>query len=105
VTLTVAENPLLADLISGAVPSEEFTRSQGMQLAAWVTAWLTSAQETYLVYEAGILDEEVWQARKSQAARALGNPTVRSVYDRTRTNYVENFLNALDEAIVESDGE
>ena len=107
VTLAVATNRELADLVSGDVPWEEMTSSQRIQLGAWFTAWLKSAEEAYLQFESGVLDEGVWLARKSQAVGLLGRPHMRRVYDAATDGgtYVSEFVITMDQALAERNGE
>jgi cytochrome bd-type quinol oxidase subunit 1 len=102
ITLAVATNPGLADLVSGDVPMANATESQRNQLATWESAWLKSAEEAYLQYEAGILDEEIWLTRQNQAVSLLSRPWIRGIYEGIKDeNLVAAFAYAMDQAIAE----
>jgi len=102
ITLAVATNPGLADLVSGDVAIERATESQRNQLAAWVSAWLKSTEEAYLQYEAGLLDEEIWLTRREQAVAMLQRPWIRGIYETIKDrNLVTRFADTMDRAIAE----
>lgn len=99
ITLSIATSPDLARLISGEVSREEMTSAERMQVAAWSTAWLKSAEHAFLQYQSGILDEQIWMTRKNQAMQMLENDHFHHLYERNRALFVPDFIAQLDEAL------
>ena len=101
VTLSVATSPELARLISRDVPLEEMTDGEELQLITWFMAWLKSAEHAFLQHKAGILEDEVWLARRSQALDMLERrKKIRSLYEWNRDYFVPEFVSDFDEALI-----
>lgn len=50
--------------------------------------------------ESGILSEEIWLARKSQALGMLYSENFRSAYERNRKIFIPGFIAEIDEALM-----
>ena len=99
IALSVATSPDLARLISGEVPIGEMTRTERMQFGAWIAAWLKSAEHAFMQRQSGILSEEIWLARKSQALGMLNSENFRTAYEQNRKIFIPAFVAEIDEAL------
>lgn len=100
ITLSVATSPELARLISRDVPLEEMTEGEELQLVTWFMAWLKSAEHAFLQHKAGILEDEVWFARRSQALDMLEREKISLLYEWNRDYFVPEFVSDIDEALI-----
>ena len=55
-----------------------------------VYAWMTSLQQDYLEYKAGLQDEQWWQVKLSTIATILSFPASRNVWRGTSRHYFSN---------------
>jgi hypothetical protein len=70
-----------------------------MQFGAWFAAWLKSAEHTFMQRQSGILSEEIWLARRSQALGMLNSENFRLVYEQNRKIFIPGFIAEIDEAL------
>ena len=99
ITLAIATNPGLAELLFGEAVIESASPAQRTQMVTWFTAWLKSAEEAYLQYRSGLLDEEIWLTRKANLFQLLIQPKLRYLYD----NFAEGTLVAAFKSMVDSE--
>lgn len=101
ITLSVATSPDLARLLSRETSLEEMTGSERMQFAAWFVAWLKSAEHAFIQHQDGILDEEIWLARRNQAIGMLEREKFVYLYQTNKENFVPAFIAHIDEVLNE----
>lgn len=77
------------------------TGSERMQFGAWFAAWLKSAEHAFIQQQDGILDEEIWLARRNQAIGMLEREKFDYLYQTNRENFVPAFIAHLDEVLNE----
>lgn len=66
----------------------------------FVRGWFQRMEAQFALYNAGILNEEVWQLRRGYAKAMLDNPVLRESWDLEKQNSM--FTNAFIESIEHS---
>ena len=102
ITLTVATDDELADLITAAVQGD-LRLVQDLRVRAFVTAILRNAEEAYLQFQEGRLEYEYFEARLKGILFILSNGASAAVYAEQKAEglYDPSFTDALDRAIDE----
>ena len=99
IALAVATTPDLARLLSGDISLEEMSRAERMQVGAWTAAWLKSAEHTFLQHQSGILDYEIWLARKTQVIGLMDIDVLLTSYENSKDLFVPGFIVEIDEGL------
>lgn len=100
-------NPALLEAISREVRGEELSVAQEYVLSQSFGARMKLAEESFLVYRDGNLDEEVWLTRAEIALFNLANEHNRRRWaDRRESGwYVQDFVRYIDFELSERYGE
>jgi hypothetical protein len=89
----VEVNELLGDggvvsnlVYRAAAGADEFSEYEQYLLHRFVRGWFQRLEAQFALYRAGILDEEVWNLRRSYAKAMLGNPVLRTSWELDKGN-------------------
>lgn len=104
--LALATNPQFADLWARMGAGEELSPVEEAQVSGILVIALKLAEESFMAYRDGRLDEEVWQTRAALALNLLRRESSRKYWEGARTQgaYVPGFVDWLDTALVERYG-
>ncbi len=107
IPLALMTNPQWADVFDRRIAGEELSSAEETQYFAYSVAVLKLAEEAFLVYRDGRLDEEIWQTRANFALNFFSFEQDREVWEINRGsgNYVPGFVEWFDAALVERYGE
>ncbi len=105
--LSLMTNPQWADVFYRRNTGEELSPAEETQFFSYFVAVLKLAEEAFLVYRDGRLDEEIWQTRANFALNTFSREQDREVWETNRGsgNYVPEFVEWFDAALVERYGE
>jgi len=103
IALTVAGNTELAELLAN---NSEFESSERLRLAALLTALLRNAEEAYLQWEDGRLDQDYLDRRLSGVLSFVRSGLMRDVYlgQKRSGTLDQGFTDYLDRAVTERFG-
>jgi hypothetical protein len=107
-TMSIATDSEVARLLSPNLDWSAMTESEQEQLTGFYSSLLRIAEEAYLQYRSGALDEDVWQGRLNQTLRVIyARPNLRRIHEgmmelnRDAPGYTRDFLVLLDNAYQE----
>lgn len=105
IALATATTPDLAELMYGETDFDTMPKPERYRIFAWITAWLKSAEESYLQYENGVLEQEVWLSRRSNVINLLQEKNLRAAYDALGPGtLVTGFADEIDRGLAEASG-
>ena len=63
--------------------------------------WFQRMEAQFALYQAGILDEEVWELRRGYAKAILGNPVLKGGWEMDKGNsmFTQAFIKSIDSTI------
>lgn len=94
----LGDGGLVSNLVYRAVAGEDtFSDYERYLLHRFVRGWFQRLEAQFALYQAGILDEEVWNLRRGYAKAVLGNPTMRASWELDKGNSM--FTKAFVESI------
>jgi hypothetical protein len=95
----LGDGGLVSNLVYRAAAGEtEFSEYEQYLLHRFVRGWFQRLEAQYALYQAGVLDEEVWQLRRGYAKAILGNPTLRASWDLDKNNsmFTVSFIESIE---------
>ena len=101
-TLAVAmgSNPQVADLLVRANRDYRgLSSAERAQFGGVMTAALLGAEATYLQYQRGNLDEEVWHRSLAAIRSGMATPGMQAWWNGVRVTYTSQFQAIVDEAV------
>ena len=108
IPMAMATDPQFADFYRRVMTGDELDPSETMQATGILVTGLKLAEESFIAYEEGRMDEAIWQTRASFAlGQFRGGGSSRAIWEliRERGNFVPEFVDWFDAALVERYGE
>jgi len=101
IPLAAVMNPQWAGLLARMQAGEELTSSEQMQHFLYLVVVLKLAEEAYIAYDDGRLDDETWLTRAALALNTFDseNNRERWAYIRTLETFVPRFVSWFDAAL------
>jgi hypothetical protein len=83
----LGDGGLVSELIYRAIqPEQEFSEYEKYLLHRFLRGWMQRMEAQYALYQAGILDEEVWLLRKGYAKAVLNIPLLEESWRLEKEN-------------------
>jgi hypothetical protein len=90
---------LVSELVYRALqPDQEFSDYELYLLHRFLRGWMQRMEAQYALYQAGILDEEVWLLRKGYANAILKTPALAESWklDKENSMFTKSFIAAIE---------
>jgi len=101
----LGDGGLVSELVYRALqPDQDFTEYELYLLHRFLRGWMQRMEAQFALYQAGILDEEVWQLRKGYAKSVLNIPVLADSWqlDKENSMFTKAFVVAIESS---EDGE
>jgi len=107
VNLLKVRNLQFAEVMTRLEAGDELSPAESYQVIDYLLSVLKVAEESFISYKAGSLDEDIWLTRASAALAHLQDDRSRAMYIsiRDRGSLTAEFTNWLDVASIERNGE
>ena len=102
--LTVLSSPHLADVYSQQVQGEELSIADELLLSQYFAATVKAAEESFIAYRDGRLDEEIWRTRAKLVLDMVASVHSRDLWEDRRDTgwYVQDFVDWFDAELAEA---
>jgi len=96
---TLGDGGVVSELIYKVLNDPDGLSSYEKYLAhRFCRGWFQRMEAQFALYQAGILDEEVWQLRRGYAKAILGNPVMKQGWESDKGNsmFTREFIRSID---------
>jgi hypothetical protein len=99
---TLGDGGVVSKLVYKALSDPGALSSYEKYLAhRFCRSWLQRMEAQFALYQAGILDEEVWELRRSYAKAVLENPVMKEGWESDKNNsmFTRAFISSIDSTV------